>query len=111
MYDHEDITMSGATPHLIVGYIYCAHCMDELPEGESLESYEHIQVGLTEGGAFQVWCTRHDCSVVLSYNLSCLIQAFNTATVEGTVLPEKGVEHNYDQPISIISKQKSQIVH
>lgn len=44
-------------------YFHCALCLDEIPEGESPESYANYSGGWTIRG-FQIWCLRHDCNIV-----------------------------------------------
>lgn len=40
----------------------CKFCIQELPAGESAQSYARLDVGLTADG-LQVWCVRHNLSV------------------------------------------------
>lgn len=44
-------------------YIHCKLCFDEMPRGESPESWARLSVGMTKWG-IQVWCVRHDCNVL-----------------------------------------------
>ena len=41
----------------------CKLCIEELPEGESPESYADYLVGATPWG-IQIWCKRHNCNVI-----------------------------------------------
>lgn len=52
-------------PEEIALYIGCARCAAEMPPGESPRSWSRLAVGLTETGAIQVWCVRHDVNVVV----------------------------------------------
>ena len=47
----------------IVTHLHCGLCMDELPSGETPQSYTMYEVGFTPQG-IQIWCKRHDCNVV-----------------------------------------------
>lgn len=44
-------------------YIHCTLCIEELPAGESPESWARLSVGFTLHG-MQVWCVRHNVNVV-----------------------------------------------
>lgn len=46
----------------ILNYMHCARCLDELPAGESPQSYGRKEVGFTLRG-IQIWCVRHCCNV------------------------------------------------
>ena len=43
-------------------FFHCALCLDDMPLGESPQSYQRIQVGFTKLG-LQVWCIRHDVNI------------------------------------------------
>lgn len=42
----------------IVAFSHCAKCLEELPAGQSPESWARLGVGFTKLGV-QVWCNRH----------------------------------------------------
>jgi hypothetical protein len=45
-------------------FFHCRQCMEEMPKGESPETWARLSVGLTEGGrTVQVWCVRHDKNI------------------------------------------------
>jgi len=44
-------------------FFRCTKCMKELPLNVSPRDYSHIEVGFSSRG-FQVWCIRHDVSVI-----------------------------------------------
>ena len=48
---------------VITTYFHCAKCIDEIPEGESPQSYARLSVGLTADNQFCVWCNRHEMVV------------------------------------------------
>ena len=43
----------------IHSFIHCRTCLQEIPHGESPESYARLSIGATVD-AIQVWCVRHD---------------------------------------------------
>jgi hypothetical protein len=47
----------------IATHFHCRLCMEQLPPGESPQSYARRDVGFTKLG-FQVWCVRHDCNII-----------------------------------------------
>lgn len=47
----------------IRAYMHCGLCLDNLPSGESPESFARFSVGWTDEG-LQVWCSRHKCNVL-----------------------------------------------
>ena len=57
--------MSRPLPHgMSIGTFFnCGLCLAELPDGQSPEEYDYLNIGLTPWG-IQVWCRRHDCNVV-----------------------------------------------
>jgi hypothetical protein len=63
-------------PNTIVGYMYCAQCLDELPENVSPQEYARVQAGITTEGGLQVWCNRHNCNVLMCSNLAELAADF-----------------------------------
>lgn len=46
----------------ILSYMQCGRCLDELPDGESPQSYARKDVGFTRRG-IQIWCVRHSCNI------------------------------------------------
>lgn len=47
----------------IHSFFNCKECLDELPDGESPESYARLSCGWTPRG-MQLWCVRHNRNVV-----------------------------------------------
>jgi len=47
----------------IVSFFHCKDCLEELPDGQSPQSYASLEVGWTKKG-LQVWCKRHDKNVI-----------------------------------------------
>ncbi len=52
-------------PNEISTYFHCARCLDELPDGQSPQSYARLEAGITADGSTQVRCIRHDLNVVI----------------------------------------------
>ena len=50
-------------PCEIVAHMHCGQCMDEMPAGESPQSWARRDIGFTESGV-QVWCLRHDRNII-----------------------------------------------
>jgi len=44
-------------------YMHCGVCLQELPKGQSPQSFAQIECGWTPLG-FQVWCKRHQANIV-----------------------------------------------
>lgn len=44
-------------------FMHCVRCMEEKPPGTSPRDWSQLECGWTKKG-FQVWCKRHECSVV-----------------------------------------------
>lgn len=59
----EDVSGRASEPNAIVRYFHCTCCIQELPKGESPQSWAQLECGLTEDGV-QVWCKRHNINVV-----------------------------------------------
>ena len=58
--------MSEYTEHhgsQIIHYYHCKQCLENIPGGESPESYSRYSVGSTAEGV-QVWCNRCEIEVV-----------------------------------------------
>lgn len=47
----------------ILLFIHCRRCLQEIPEGQSPQTWSRLSVGWTELG-FQVWCNRHEVNIV-----------------------------------------------
>lgn len=52
-----------ARSSMILTYIHCALCCEEVPEGISMQEYALEEVGLTRVG-LQVWCRRHNANIL-----------------------------------------------
>ena len=50
-------------PNVIVSYLHCRICFNELPDGQSMAEFARLNIGQTMEGAIQVWCTRHEVNV------------------------------------------------
>ncbi len=48
----------------IVSFVHCKECISELDKGITPREYAKLECGFTPTG-FQVWCQRHDKSVIL----------------------------------------------
>lgn len=46
-------------------HINCHQCYQELPSGESMAEWAHLNVGFTSDHDIQVWCVRHNCNVAV----------------------------------------------
>lgn len=57
----EDVPFNASMS--IKQFLHCKKCIDELPGGESPESWARLNVGTTKYG-FQIWCRRHKCNVL-----------------------------------------------
>ena len=49
--------------NVIGSYLHCKKCIEELPDGQSPQSWASLEVGWTEVG-LQVWCKRHGENVI-----------------------------------------------
>ena len=47
----------------ITMFIHCRQCIEELPSGQSPESFAKNSIGWTKKG-IQVWCLRHKTNVI-----------------------------------------------
>ena len=45
-------------------FFNCRQCVEELPPGQSPETWARINVGFTADQSIQVWCIRHDKEIV-----------------------------------------------
>ena len=50
-------------PNVIMLYLHCTKCIEELPKGSAPNDYQHLEIGITEDSNLQVWCLRHDKEV------------------------------------------------
>lgn len=41
-------------------FFHCRRCVEEMPSGQSPETWARISVGLTNDNSILVWCVRHD---------------------------------------------------
>ena len=48
---------------MILTYIHCAMCCEEVPAGVSMQEFALEEVGLTRVG-LQVWCRRHNANIL-----------------------------------------------
>lgn len=54
---------AGVRHSMILTYIHCAMCCEEVPEGVSMQEYALEEVGLTKVG-IQIWCRRHNANIL-----------------------------------------------
>jgi len=50
-------------PNVIMLYLHCTQCIEELPRGTAPNDYQHLEIGITEDLHLQVWCLRHEKEV------------------------------------------------
>lgn len=50
-------------PSQITLNFHCKTCLAELPIGKSPQEWARLDVGFTDAGYLQVWCTRHDTPI------------------------------------------------
>lgn len=48
---------------LIITFLHCALCYEDIPDGISMQDYALEEVGFTKVG-LQVWCRRHECNIM-----------------------------------------------
>ena len=41
-------------------FFHCRSCVEEMPSGQSPETWARLSVGWTDDNAILVWCVRHD---------------------------------------------------
>lgn len=62
----QEAKVKAAQTNNIAAFMHCKECIEELHlmnTPMSNKEYQRVEVGFTKTG-FQVWCTRHDISVV-----------------------------------------------
>lgn len=53
----------AGTPDQGHTYFHCRKCLEEMPSGVSPKEWSRQQASITETGAIQIWCTRHDMNI------------------------------------------------
>ncbi len=53
-----------ASPSSITACVFCPHCLEELPDGFTMQEWNRVECGFVPGHLFQVWCTRHQIEVL-----------------------------------------------
>lgn len=59
-------------------FVHCMHCTNNIPAGESPQSYSRLDVGLTPTGLL-VWCRRHNRTL---FHVEFQDMVFQTAVVD-----------------------------
>jgi hypothetical protein len=66
---HRPLIPTLPVPKEIALFVTCKRCGQEMPAGQSPETWARLNVGITrDRGSIQIWCVRHDIHVA-SYPL------------------------------------------